>query len=54
MHEKMKSNNILNIDMSIKFFEDLVIMLKELKDFKNKEQEKNKLNEPEDAKKIKI
>jgi len=38
MAEKMKSNNTLNIDMSINFFEDLVVLLKELKDRREKEE----------------
>lgn len=50
----MKSNNKLNIDMSINFFEDLVVMLKELKEHRAKEDFNKSESTTENKKHLKI
>lgn len=42
MSDKMKSTDSLNVDMAIRFFDDLVVLLKELKARREKADGDNK------------
>jgi hypothetical protein len=54
MSEKQKNTDTLNIDMSINFFEDLVVLLKELKLRRDKDEIQQDEIQQEKIKKVKI